>query len=369
MIQKKIIAIIIVLNCFLGSILCQTTNNDSTLIKSRTFLVPFVDYQPETKFATGVSFGYYFKSYDPNRISSIMGSAFYSFEKHHYLFEISPKIYFKSSNWFLNSNLNIRKYPYYYYGIGNTIYNYELPFTSENIAVKLEPQYAVSSYFSVGPTCSFRYERVNTDEDFELIKDYIFAQYGSAGWKRYTNLSVGMIATYDKRNNPFYPEKGVFVTSHISTSSADLGSTYSLFELLLDFRQYIPVLETHVWSYQLYYNSIFGKKDGIPFQLMPTIGGNDFLRGFRHGMFRDNTLFMVQSEYRFPIIKVLNMAVFGGLGDVTDNNDYKIDKLKLAYGLGLQYGSSKDKLLFRFDVAKNNYNNDIQFYFTASQSF
>ena len=49
--------------------------------------------------------------------------------------------------------------------------------------------------------------------------------------------------------------------------------------------------------------STSGTSDGqtMPFYLMPTLGGNDSLRGFRDYRFRGPHALLLQGEYRFEV--------------------------------------------------------------------
>ncbi len=356
--------------CFLtilSEIAIAQVTSDSIVSRRSMFIIPHASYQQETSVAPGIAYGYYFKSKDISRISSISGSAVYTF-RNQFSFNITPKIFFNFSNWYLYSNLNIKNYPDYYFGIGNKPTQLTQTFTSQNISFLIQPQYVISNHFLLGATLSARIERILTDSTFETNKSGIFEQFGNPGWEPYSQLNVGLVAAFDSRDNQFYPQKGIFAKSFFTGSKAGLGSNYSLLELSFDFRHYIPLFETHVLAWQVYSNGIFGGK-GIPFELLPTVGGRDILRGFRQGMYRDNVLVMAQTEYRLPIYKRLKAAFFCAAGDVMNSSDYRIDKLKVAYGAGLRYRLNDARVHLRLDFAKNNYGDKLQFYITATEAF
>lgn len=341
--------------------------SDSIVSRRSLFVIPTVTFQPETSVAPGIAYGYYFKSKDLSKISSITGGTVYTF-RNQFLFNITPKIYFNTDKCYLYSNLNIRNYPDNYYGIGNKPTETKQAYTSQTISLLVQPQYIISKYFYVGASLSSRYERILTDNSFELNKPEIYNKFGQEGWTAFTQTSVGLVAAFDNRDNQFYPERGCFAKTTFSTSRNGLGSNYSLQEFTLDIRQYIPIIGSHTLAWQAYYSGIFGK-NGIPFQLLPTVGGIDKLRGFSQGMYRDNVLMILQTEYRLPIYKRLKGAAFCSVGDVMNSSDYKIDKLKIAYGAGLRYRLNDARVHLRFDIAKNNYGDNLQLYLTASEAF
>jgi outer membrane protein assembly factor BamA len=264
--------------------------------------------------------------------------------------------------------LNFKNYPDYYFGISNKPTDIKQAFTSQNISLLLQPQYIISKHFLVGASLSYRFERVLTDSTFEANKTKIFSNFGTVGWDPYSILSVGLVAAYDNRDNQFYPQSGIFAKTTFTASRAGWGSSYSVQEFTIDYRQYFPVFRNHVLAFQVYGDGVFGS-NGIPFEMLPTVGGRDMLRGFRQGMYRQNVMLMAQTEYRLPIYKRLKAAFFCSAGDVMNSYDYKSDKLKIAYGAGLRYRLNDARVHLRLDLARNNYGDKLQFYITATEAF
>lgn len=365
MLLRKTLVIILV--SFASTIGYASEPSDSTVSRRSLFIIPHASYQQETSVAPGIAYGYYSKSNNISKISSISGSAVYTF-RNQFLFNITPKIYFNADKWYLYSNLNVRNYPDYYFGIGNKPTATKQAFTTQNISLLLQPQYILSKHFYLGISLSVHYERILTDSSFSAKRYDIYSKFGKEGWEPYAQTSVGLLAAYDNRDNQFYPQSGIFAKTAFSTSKAGWGSTYSLQEFTFDFRQYIPLFESHILAWQAYYASVYGP-NGVPFQLLPTVGGIDKLRGYRQGMYRDNVLMLLQTEYRLPIYKRLKGAVFCSVGDVMNSSNNEIDKLKVAYGAGLRYRLNDARVHLRLDAAKNNYGDKLQFYITATEAF
>lgn len=362
MIRKYLLLNILALSC-----ICLYAQSDSIVSRSSIFVIPHASYQQETSWAPGIAYGYYFKSRDLSRISSISGSAVYTF-KNQFILNVSPKIYFKGDNWYLYSNFNLKNYPDHYYGIGNEGSGVKQAFTSSNMSLVIQPQYAFTRNFYAGPYVLMRFESLKTDSAFITHKDWIYSYYGDAGWKSYHQIAIGAVAMYDSRDNSFYPYRGTFAKGSFAFSFAGLGSTYSLQQFSVDLRQYLPLFNKHVFAMQLRFDGIFGSK-GIPFQMLPTVGGRDLMRGFREGKYKDNLLLSFQTEYRLPIYKRIKAAVFCATGDVFDSTDFRTGKLKFTYGAGLRCRINDARVHLRFDVAKNNYGDKLQFYITASEAF
>ncbi len=360
--KLKIIFIFFIFNTSIG--FCA----DSVAVRNSLFIIPHPAYQQETSWSGGIAGGYYFKSNDIKRISSISGSADYTLLRQ-FIFNITPKIYLADNKWYLYSNLNFRKYPDFYYGIGNKHTNIEQLYTSHVFSLTLQPQYAVTSKIYVGPMLSIRYEKNNPGDEFINIKDEIFSKYVSEGWiEPFYTTSLGALFSFDSRDNQFYPYKGIFAKSTFAFSKHGLGSTHTISEFTADVRQYLRIYGEHVFAWQMYFESTYSKNE-IPFQLLPTLGGRDIMRGFRQGMYRDNLMALLQTEYRLPVYKRLKVAFFISAGDVFNYNSPLFDKLKIAYGAGLRYRLNDARVHLRLDVAKNNYGEKLQFYITATEAF
>ncbi len=359
---------VIILLLYFGCSLQLFSNNEDTIASRKSFfLIPHAAYQQETSWSGGVAFGYYFKSNDVSRISSVSGSAVYT-ALNQFMLNISPKLYFSDKKYFLFANLNLRNYPDYYFGVGNKPQNLKVGYVSRNFNVTLQPQYLISKQLYVGLSLSFKTEDLQTDSSNAFLQQNIYNRFGDAGWKPYGQFTAGVVTAFDSRDNQFYPEKGMFAKLMTGTSPVWLGNTFSLSEFSIDVRKYQPIFRKHNLAFQGYVSGIFGET-GIPFQLLPTLGGRDMMRGFRQGMYRENMMFLVQSEYRLPIYKRLKAAFFCSAGDVVNSSNFKIDKLKFGYGAGLRYRLNDARVHLRFDIAKNNYGEKLQFYITATEAF
>lgn len=366
--RLKLIAIVYLSIITATSVAKEKTDTTDTIVTRKSmFLIPYASYQPETDVAPGFTYGYYFKSKNINRISSITSNITYTF-KNQFTVNLSPKIYFNSNKWYLYSNINLQNYPDYYYGIGNKPTTLKQSYTSKSYSFLLQPQYIISNRLFVGFSLSYRNEQTNTDATFENNKTQIFNSYGKNGWLPYSQTNIGLVAALDTRDSQFYPQHGFFAKTTLSSSKAGWGSNFSLQEITVDYRKYFPIFTTHTVAFQTYFAGVYGK-NGIPFQQLLSIGGRDALRGFQQGKFRENSLFLVQSEYRLPVYKRLKAAIFCSAGDVFQSSNYEIYKVKIAYGAGLRYRINDARVHLRMDIAKNNYGNKLQLYLTASEAF
>jgi hypothetical protein len=88
----------------------------------------------------------------------------------------------------------------------------------------------------------------------------------------------------------------------------------------------------------------------IPFYLMPTLGGNDSLRGFREYRFRGSHALLLQGEYRFEIWSALDGAFFYDAGKVAERrSDLDFNHLEHDYGFGFRFNTD-NAVVMRVDA-------------------
>ena len=131
------------------------------------------------------------------------------------------------------------------------------------------------------------------------------------------------------------------------------GQGFSFERLDIDLRQFVSVLsERRVFVARAYVSTsepLSGQT--IPFYLMPTLGGNETLRGFRAYRFRAPHAMLLQGEYRFELWSGLDAALFYDTGKVAmSRRDLNFDDLESDYGFGFRFNTD-DGMIVRVDTA------------------
>jgi hypothetical protein len=103
--------------------------------------------------------------------------------------------------------------------------------------------------------------------------------------------------------------------------------------------------------------------------VLPTFGGENTMRGFYKGRFRDKLAYFIQGEYRFHIFWRISAALFGGLGQASERITlFAFDQTKFAYGFGFRFMLiPEERILGRLDLGFSKY--DTQFYLSFSEAF
>jgi hypothetical protein len=93
------------------------------------------------------------------------------------------------------------------------------------------------------------------------------------------------------------------------------------------------------------------RSSGVPFFLMPWLGGNDTLRGYHNYRFRGPHALLLQAEYRWELWSGLDAALFYDAGKVAmRRRDLNFKRLEDDYGFGFRFNTSEG-VVVRIDAA------------------
>jgi hypothetical protein len=161
-------------------------------------------------------------------------------------------------------------------------------------------------------------------------------------------------AVYDTRLSPDFSRTGrmldaAFHSYHDAHDGTQSFQRVSLaaYQLLPTFRERAALgVGARAWF------SATGDEREVPFFLMPTLGGGDYLRGYSSYRFRDRNALLLQAEYRYAVHRMVDVAGLYEAGTVSAT----------AGGLGLRGMAqsvaagirvhTKTSGLFRADLAR-----------------
>ena len=151
---------------------------------------------------------------------------------------------------------------------------------------------------------------------------------------------------------PRYPRQGGFIRADLSHYDDRTTGAYTFNRLDLDLRQFVGFLAGRRVFGLRAFMSTSDVKDGhtVPFYGMPSLGGNDTLRGFRMYRFRGPHALLLQAEYRWEIWSGLDGALFYDAGKTPlDRSDLNLDGLQSDYGFGFRFNTNNG-IIFRVDA-------------------
>ncbi|MFC1715894.1 BamA/TamA family outer membrane protein [Candidatus Poribacteria bacterium] len=326
--------------------------------------VPMIGYSPETKLLFGAA-GIYTFHMDKHggRPSSIPVMSIYT-QKKQYSIGLAPELYLSGDRYRVTGGISFAKFPDKFYGIGNnTLDDMEEDYTPQWILFNAGLQRRIYIGLNFGVQYEFEKSKVTeADPDGLLATGQIDGSEGGI------NSGAGLLMNWDDRDNIFFPTAGRFYQISSMTYTDILGSDYEFTRLGLDLRQYIPILPSHTLALQGLINYITGDP---PFHKLSLLGGQNIVRGYYLGRYREKNMIAFQMEYRvLPVWwRRLGVVGFYGLGAVANEmSDFELDDFKHSVGVGLRFQlDTKERVNFRVDYAYGKDSSGI--YITALEAF
>ena len=320
---------------------------DSIKTKKVTFNgYPYVFYTPETQaaFGGGGIFLFYTKNTDELRPSKIGFGAHYTTNKQ-YKFTLNSSIYFNSNNLVIKMPLSFGYTLDKFWGVGNsTLDTGTEGYFREDFNVQLEVQVPPLLFFA--DRTGFILEYSNT-QIVDVKENEFLINQTVEGFKGGELFGIGFNLVWDGRDNIFYPTSGhyQYIKSIIYTDPSD----YIFTSIEIDVRYYKKLFKNQVLATNLYFNSV---SSNAPFYKLPALGGQNRMRGYFEGRYRDRTYVMLQTEYRQYFSKRFGFVAFAGLGDVgSEITSLKFKEFKYSFGGGLRYlFNKKENVNLRMDI-------------------
>ncbi|MEM7657649.1 MAG: BamA/TamA family outer membrane protein, partial [Bacteroidota bacterium] len=334
--------------------------------KTRYLVYPTIGYAPETSFELGlslVSFFYAKEDYKKNRLSEVQLWTFLTLERQYGIW-IEQAIYGNEDKWFFLGRIRQQRFPLLYYGIG--------PETSGEEPFLVDANYTLIRQRvlrKVAPNLFF-----GVEGDFQRLYKAEFEPALTPlplGGDGTLNLGLGLGLVYDSRHNVLNERDATFAELAFLSYQPGWGSEYSFSAWYMDARYFRPMTldKKQVLAAQFFGTVTNGE---VPFNQLALLGGEQMMRGYYSGRYRDKTYMSAQVEYRFlpfPFSKRFGGAAFLSVGGVAPSvSDLRLNQFQPAGGIGLRYLVFPQKDIFmRLDVGFTR--EGPGFYFFTGESF
>lgn len=326
--------------------------------------LPIFFYTPETGIAGGAGILLFFKP-DKDAVSSrpstITLNIIYT-EKKQIIAETSGEFYLADNLYRLMGGVQFLRFPQKFFGIGNkTSSSLEEDYGSELFGVQFAGLRSLGDGFQAGLSFFFENRKV-----FDLEPGGLLSPGTVLGSNDGITSGIGPLITFDTRDNIFSPTTGSYYQFSARTGLRALGSDYEFTRTEVDFRQYLNVSDEHVLALQAFGTFISGD---APFHKLAELGGQNRMRGYYEGRYRDNNYTAVQAEYRFPVIWRFGCVMFAGAGDVAPTlGRFRLSDIKPSYGFGLRFAfAPEERLNLRLDFGFGN--NSSGMYIGVTEAF
>jgi hypothetical protein len=156
----------------------------------------------------------------------------------------------------------------------------------------------------------------------------------------------------DWRDHPSHPTGGGLYRAAAATYSDRDAGTYSFRRYEVEASHFVPLFSKR-WILALHGWEVFSDTTGrhaVPFYLMPSLGGENTLRGYYDYRFHDTNMQVFNAESRVALFSHVDAAVFVDAGKVAPRaGDLDFKDLKKSYGAGFRLHNATSTLA-RFDI-------------------
>jgi hypothetical protein len=348
-----------------------------TARKIKTFLLPYVAYNPTKGFQIGAggTLTWYFGKYPETKQSAANFGVEFTSENQK-LFQFKSNVYTSRNKWFLQGDWRYYIYSIPTFGVGSgrnnpipnvpdittdstPVYGWAQEFPMEFRWLKLHEIFsfrvANNLYVGIGYHFDLFYDIVDKTLVVDSIKTVLTPHYSYSTMHgfdpeeyRTANLSLNLV--YDSRDNLINPYKGIYAKFNYRLNQKWLGSIAPGSQLWTEFRTYINVekkFPRHLIACWFY--GAFQVSGEIPYFDLWATGFdqmNSSGRGYIQGRWRGENLVYGEVEYRFPITRC--SQVLGGVvflnASTASSNDQGIPLfgyIRPAGGFGLRIAVDK----------------------------
>jgi len=323
-------------------------------------IVPIAMYTPETHVGVGALFVHFIRPPHHRRHERVSSFAFFAIgtTRRQVMLEGHPDFYFGDFHFF--GKVEYQYFPDTFWGIGpHTRDEDEEDYSRQRFRIKGGAQHRIVGQLHGGLALDLMEYRANYGPDGLFATEDFPGENG--GW----TTGLGPSIVYDSRDNHVAAHSGTLVGSSFLWFGAPI-SRYTFRKFVFDARQFFDLGKGHALGTRFY-----GELQGgdVPYYHLAMLGGDELLRGYYLGRYRDEALAALEVEYRYPIFWRFGGVLFAGAGGVaSDASELFHEPIRWAIGGGGRYSlSDADRLNLRLDAGFGIGTWGV--YFTAREAF
>jgi len=317
---------------------------------SRFLLFPFFLRSPETDWGFGGAAAYFFKPERNDstvRTSDVSLLGLYTLNEQ-VVFVLNSSIYFPNEDKIFRFQGSYSYYPDQFWGKGNE----SPPEAKEPYSLKqffINPQFLYRVYRKFYAGINYEFQRTH---DVRYQAHGVFDQQQITGRYGGNTSGLGILATWDTRNNAFSPSRGFFSEINYTYFPKSLGSDFKFTSFSVDMRKFLRLKVSTVLALQGIARITTGD---VPFRNLSMIGGSEMMRGYYKGRFADEDMVCFQAEVRQFLFWRLGVTGFYAAGQVSPKvNQLAFDRFHSTYGAGIRLSlNEKEKLNLRVDYGRS----------------
>jgi outer membrane protein assembly factor BamA len=336
---------------------------DSTEKKIRILPFPDLGYSPETRWYVGAVALFTVRFYDDTLTrKSNFKTEIIATQNKQVVGTLKHEIYLHNNSYQFTGSNTYYNYPEYFWGIGNnTTEEMKELYSAHRIELDdvFFKQVLKNTFAGVRYRLQNMYD-IHTEEGSKIDGGVVTGAEGGL------SSGLGYTINFDTRDNVLNSRRGVYISFSNLFFRERIGSDFIFDSYEADVRKYFSLSRNHVFALQATAVSIDGN---APFRMLPLVGGENTMRGYYTGRYRDKKMVTAQVEYRVHIWKAFGAALFAGAGQVSPSfHELQWSGYKPTYGAGLRIRVDKaDDVNLRFDYAAGK--NTSGFYVVYAEAF
>lgn len=358
--QSHFVRSIFIITFLLTSFFSFSQHSKEEPKKFKFAAIPMVNYNKTTGFALGaITQGFYkLNSKDtisPTSSTGVMG--IYT-TNNTYFATVFQRLYLKEDRWrvmFFGGTGNVNfQYWQQFFDLGGAFIGYanQLNFAS----LKVERKVYKELYFGVRAAFT---ESKTSFEVPQWVPDSIKSTVVNMN-------NVGYLFNYDRREHQLNPFGGFNIEFKHFFYNQALGSDYDFGKIQFTYNHYYPIKNNrNILATRATANLSYGK---VPFQGQNIVGQDD-IRGYTAGKYRENQVYALQAEYRWRFYKKFGMVAFFGVASAVDQfSSLASSEILPGGGIGLRYQMiESERINIGLDIAQGK--DDWGIYFRIGESF
>lgn len=296
---------------------------------------------------------------------------------------VKPQLFFKNDKFRIFGQFSYKNTQENFYGVGYTTNkDYVRSDTTSQYrysGIQINPWFLFrlgESNFFAGPQIDLNYDKItNPAEYLPEQEDYKRAGGTASGYSNFSS-GLGFLLTYDTRDVPANPYKGIYLDFRGIMYQKWLGGDDNFYRFEFDYRQYKLVGKRKVLAWTVQTKNVFG--NNIPLNKYVLSGTPFDLRGYYMGQYRDKSGHLALVEYRQmfntnqsnwikKVISHLGFVAWGGAGFMGPTPG-KIEGVLPNAGVGLRI-EVQPRMNVRLDFGRNFINRQNLFYFNMTEAF
>lgn len=293
------------------------------------FPLPVIFYTPETRVAVGAAALITHRSTAADRPTLASVTVIYT-QNEQVVTELALEGYPAGGDYHYTGYGAYRRYPDVAYPLGNDSDPDDTEdYTRVGFELALDLDRRVASGVYVGGGL-----RIADDDLVDLEGGGPLSDGRLPGAEGGTVWGAALRVIRDTRDEVISPTAGVLASVSVRGHPDGLGSNYGFLRYTLDGRRYLRAGPGVI----ALRTTMSGVSGDPPFRFLPALGGQNLLRGYFDGRFRDRFLAAVQAEYRLRVWWRFGVAFFTAAGQVApDPGGLRLDGFHPSGGLGLRF--------------------------------